>query len=461
MNYPVKISVIAILLSGLTIYFPSCKKEMEDPIKNETKGAIPPIVLTFGVSSVTQTTVSVQGSVLNDGGAEVFVRGVCWSTSENPTIADNIISEGAGIGSFISNLADLMPDTQYYVRAYATNSAGISYGKQISFKTNQFIPTSTLPTLATTDISSITASSAVSGGNIADDGGGEITHRGICWSTIPDAYIYSDDVTIIPGGSGTGSFISYLSGLNPGTTYYVRAYAVNSAGIAFGSEISFVTANAEELSQIIFNPGLTYGSVTDIDGNIYKTIQIGTQVWMAENLKTTKYNNGVPIQNVTDFAEWSGLITGAYCWYNNDAAANKAVYGALYNWFTVNTGILCPVGWHVPSDAEWITLIGSAGGKDIAGGNLKETGNSHWLVPNMGATNATGFTAVPGGTRNLFVDPDFNDWSWINMEANWWSSSQGSYNTAIYWGVFYNSNAADSQSLLFEQSGFSVRCIKD
>jgi len=215
------------------------------------------------------------------------------------------------------------------------------------------------------------------------------------------------------------------------------------------------------VGSIVIKPDLIYGPVSDIDGNTYKTVQIGTQRWMAENLKTTKYNNGMSIPNVTDFIEWSNITTGAYCWYNNDALAYKATYGALYNWFAVNTRKLCPTGWHVPSDAEWAKLTTYLGGNDIAGGKLKETGNTHWQSPNIGATNASGFTALPGGTRNLFVDPDFNDWSWISLEANWWSASESIYNSAIYWGVFYNSNKIDNQSLLFKQSGFSIRCLKD
>jgi hypothetical protein len=247
-----RISAIVILLTGLTIYFPSCKKEIENPVKTGSENKIPPTVMTFGVSSVTQTSVSVQGSVMNNGGTEAFTRGICWSTSENPTIADNSTSEGSGVGYFVVSIANLMPGTRYYVRAYAINGAGTSYGSQVSFTTTsgieisgtpgQIIKASSLPILTTTEITSITASSAVSGGNITDDGGGDITHRGISLSTLPDAYIYSDDVIIVPGGSGSGSFVSYLSGLKAGTTYYVRAFAVNSEGIALGTEISFKTA---------------------------------------------------------------------------------------------------------------------------------------------------------------------------------------------------------------------------
>jgi len=138
--------------------------------------------------------------------------------------------------------------------------------------------------------------------------------------------------------------------------------------------------------------------VKDADGNIYHTVTIGTQVWMAEDLKTTRYNDGTPIPYVTDTVEWGSLHSGAYCWANNDES-NKTVYGALYNWYTTNTGKLCPTGWHVSSNNDWETLINYCGGWEIAGGKLKEAGTAHWDAPNVGATNEFGFTALPAGGR--------------------------------------------------------------
>jgi uncharacterized protein (TIGR02145 family) len=357
--------------------------------------------------------------VTSDGGSEIIVFGVCWSTSPNPTISHNKTSYNTGIGSYTSIITGLTENTTYYVRAYATNNAGTSYGNEISFKTNLVNKGSTVPTLTTTAVSAITSTSAISGGNITDDGGGDITARGVFWNRTPDSDIYPDEVTT--DGIGTGSFVSNLSNLNPGTTYYVKAYAVNGVGIAFGPILSFTTDMEEP------NPNLTYGKVSDIDGNDYKTIQIGIQEWMAENLKTTKYNDGNSIPNVTDFIEWSDLITGVYCWYKNDASAYKATYGALYNWFTVSTGKLCPAGWHVPSDAEWTTLYGYLGGAGVAGGKLKETGTTHWISPNTGATNSSGFTALPGGTLSLFNDPDFSGWGDPGSSGIWWSASASIY----------------------------------
>ncbi len=156
-------------------------------------------------------------------------------------------------------------------------------------------------------------------------------------------------------------------------------------------------------------------TVTDIDGNVYHTVTIGTQVWLVENLKTTRYNDGTSIPLVTDSAAWSNADTSAYCWYNNDIA-NKNTYGALYNWFTVNTGKLAIAGWHIPTDAEWTTLTDYLGGESIAGGKLKETGTTHWRSPNAGATNESGFTALPGGHRD--VNGTF---SAMGDDGFWWS----------------------------------------
>ena len=179
-----------------------------------------------------------------------------------------------------------------------------------------------------------------------------------------------------------------MTSLSAGTLYYVRAYATNGAGTAYGSKISFTTSLQAS------------GTVYDNDGNTYNYITIGTQTWMAENLKTTKYRNGETIANVTVQADWEALATGAYCWYNNDAATNKATYGALYNWYAVaDSRNIAPTGWHVPTEAEWATLIENQGVALVAGAKLKETGNSHWKAYNTDATNSSGFTALPGGYR--------------------------------------------------------------
>jgi uncharacterized protein (TIGR02145 family) len=155
----------------------------------------------------------------------------------------------------------------------------------------------------------------------------------------------------------------------------------------------------EEIASINFNPSITYGSLIDQDGNNYKTVTIGTQVWMAENLKTTKYRNGDPIANVADNTEWENLTTGAYCTYDNDLKKLNA-YGHLYNWHAVSDARnIAPEGWHVATDAEWTILNNYLGGGIASGDKLKETGAIHWNYSNS-ETNESGFTALPGGFRN-------------------------------------------------------------
>ena len=211
-------------------------------------------------------------------------------------------------------------------------------------------------------------------------------------------------------------------------------------------------------SSITFNPDLTYGIMPDNDGNEYKTITIGTQTWMAENLKTTKYRNGEPIPNVTVDESWGMLTTGAYCWYGNDSKTYKTTYGALYNWYTVvDSRNIAPQGWHVPTDAEWTTLINFLGGSNVAGGKLKEKGYTHWQE-NISATNSSGFTALPGGQHG-----HYNGLFWFANLYRYgplWSSSQYNISKAWFLDMTAGINSVTRTSFPKEY-GLSVRCIKD
>ena len=206
-------------------------------------------------------------------------------------------------------------------------------------------------------------------------------------------------------------------------------------------------------------------TVSDLDGNVYDTVKIGTQVWLKENLATTKYNDGTLIPLVKDSMQWIGLTTPGYCWYRNDSATYKNPYGALYNWYTVNTGKLCPTGWHVPSNAEWHTLIlfldPSATDcycteSATAGDKLKEAGITHWGTGNT-ATNSSGFTAMPGGFRNYY-DKNFEGRTSV---AYFWSSTVGASGTTIWHRWMPNNNANIFEYLDQKIQGMSVRCLKD
>ena len=290
-----------------------------------------------------------------------------------------------------------------------------------------FEPYVTLACANTTNASAITTSAATVGGNITCDGSALVTERGICYSTSPNPTIAN--IKII-SGNGLGSFTANLTGLTSNTTYYAKAYATNNAGTSYGNEVSFTT------SSYIY-------PVYDIDGNGYDTIHIGNQIWMKENLKVIHYNNGDTIQNASGGS--FNLTTGAYLNYPNYLEH----FGKLYNWYSVNSTNLCPSGWRVPTDNEWTVLTTYLGGDAIAGGKLKETGTINWQS-NTGATNTSGFSALPGGyvTGNSITG--------IGYYGYWWTSS--STNSGLYIQLSYdviNVNRGE-----FDKSkGLSIRCI--
>ena len=395
-----------------------------------TTTAVAPALTTTAATGISSTTATSGGIISTDGGSAVTARGVCWATTQNPTTANSKTTDGTGSGTYTSSLTGLTRATTYYIRAYATNGIGTSYGGQETFTT-----LAEAPVVTTTAISAMTNSTATSGGTVTSDGGSTISAKGVCWATTSGPTTANNKTT---DGTGSGSFTSNITGLTSGTTYYLRAYAINGIITSYGSEVSF-----------------TPGTVTDIDGNVYHYIVIGTQTWMVENLKTTKYRNGDPILNVTVNASWVALATGAYCWYNNDEA-NKVTYGGLYNWFAVaDSRNLAPVGWHVPTDTEWNTLIDFLG-SGVGGGKLKEIGISHWLTPNTAATNSSGFTALPGGCRSY---PNGTSGG-VGYYGYWWSSM--AYDTSGAWLRFLTYSSADVGRIYYNKKyGFSVRCVRD
>ena len=196
-------------------------------------------------------------------------------------------------------------------------------------------------------------------------------------------------------------------------------------------------------------------TVTDIDGNVYHTIKIGTQTWTVENLKVKHYRNGDSIPNVTVDMQWEYLITGAYSIYDNDSN-NLATYGRLYNWYAVNDSRgLAPAGWHIPTKTEWETLRNFLGGDVVAGGKMKETDTIHWLGPNTGATNETGFKGLPGGLRF-----EGGGCMWIRYECYFWSSTEQNTNLGYYSCLKYNNTNLPITSY-GKNCGYSVRCIKN
>ncbi|MFH0843549.1 MAG: fibrobacter succinogenes major paralogous domain-containing protein [Bacteroidota bacterium] len=309
-----------------------------------------------------------------------------------------------------------------------------------------------VPVVVTGEISEITGSSAVCTGEVISEGSSALYTRGICWSIDPDPDI-DDDFS--NNGKGTGEYSGTLTRLDGSTEYYARAYATNDDGTGYGEQVVFRTAPRN----IVFNPSLTYGIVTDQEGNSYRTIQIGQQTWMAENLRSTHYSDGGEIPHVKDIIAWTGLTTGCYCYYDNDTL-NRSSYGALYNWFAVDDprGI-CPAGWHIPSDEEFTLLEEYLGGSTYAGMKMKEISQVHWASPNIGATNESGFTALPGGSRYWSFKYDFFHMGYF---AVFWTSTEFISDVQSAWFRYLAMDEVRiEKSTWWKITGFSVRCVKD
>jgi len=243
------------------------------------------------------------------------------------------------------------------------------------------------------------------------------------------------------------------------TSKSLKEIALNQPQILDSSK---VLANSISTSQVSYNEILDSAIIYEIeyftdnrDNQQYKTVKIGNQVWMAENLRAIRLNDGTSIPVISEKNIWSTLKTSACCWYDNSESIYNSIYGVLYNWHTVATGKLCPKDWHVPSDSEWTTLVNYLGGLELGGGILKEMGELHWKSPNIDATNKFNFTALPGGARfrNGYFD-------FAGFLGSWWCSTEQSNDFAFYRAVYYNYGVLNKD---FENknAGFSVRCIKD
>ena len=375
------------------------------------------IVTTSQITYISTSNANGGGSIFNGGKTSVSSRGICWSTESMPTINDPKTTDGIGDGNFMSILSELSPATTYHVRAYASNSHGVSYGNEVTFTTLG----SDLPILETTTISNISSTAFTSGGNISFEGIGSISLRGVCWS------VNNPPTTSNPktnDGAGMGAFTSEVSGLDPNYSYYVRAYATNDAGTAYGN-LLYLKAYQN--------------SVSDVDGNLYQTVAIGTQVWTVENLKVTKYQNGEAIENIKDDALWNHTEAGAYCEYDNNPEGVDT-YGRLYNWYAASDiRNIAPQGWHVATYADYQILVAYLGGK--------------WKADEAMKNNA--FKALSGGKRNrdgLFQEQGVNPYFWTSTE----------YHEGSKWARFLvlDGGVLDINNLS-KNYGFAVRCVRD
>jgi uncharacterized protein (TIGR02145 family) len=441
---------------------------------------------------VSEKTVSIKISILQGSvsGTSVYsethkiqtnINGLVSLTIGGGTNATGKISDiNWGIGSFFLKTETDPTGGSNYIITGTTQLVSVPYALHSNTSNNLNTPkpglpgqiltvdkdgkpiwVSTLPTLSTNNSSNITSNSATSGGNVISDGGSPVTARGIVWSTFPNPTVSLS--TITNNGSGLGIFSSTISGLILNTTYYVRAYATNNVGTGYGNEISFTTKADSTSVMGIPCPGTP--TVKDIDGNTYNTVQIGTQCWTKENLKVTKYNDGTTIPLDTSGGTsgngigqtWGSRSNGARTIYANDNT-NLTTYGYLYNWFAVaDIKRLCPNGWHVPSDAELTTLTTYLGGESVAGGKIKTTGTTYW---SSGATNESGFSALPGGYRH-----GIGSFSIVRLDAVFWSATEYD-NIAFAWLRILNANNSSvvRNYDIFSSSkstGASVRCLRD
>jgi uncharacterized protein (TIGR02145 family) len=698
-----KIIIIVFLSASFIAIMQYCKKPSA------------PTITTSAVSEITQTTALSGGNITNNGGDDVTARGICWSTTSNPSITSSKTSNGTGNGSFTSNITGLTANTTYLVRAYATNSEGTAYGVELTFTTIAVASTVPgAPTISTATAGNAQASIAFTAP--ASDGGSAITgytatsnpggltgvgtaspitvtgltngtaytftvtatnangigpastaSNSVTTSTVPDAptigtatagntqatiaftapvnnggsAITGYKVTSNPGGftaTGTASPIT-VTGLNNGTPYTFTATATNTNGTSLASSasnsvtpsavpgapiigtatkgnaqatvtftapgsnggsaitgytvtsgpggftasgaaspitvtgltngtaytftvtatnvngtgpasvvsnsvtpstvpgapiIGTATAGVAQATVTFTEPvsdggsaitgytatsspggltgigtaspitvtGLTNGTaytftviatnangislassasnsvtpstvVSDIDGNVYNTVVLGAQVWMKENLKTTKYNDGTSIPNVTVNATWDALTTPAYCWYNNDVSY-KNNFGALYNWYAVNTSNLCPTGWHVPVNNDWTimtnyliangynydgTTTGNKIAKSVAAASTWNAFSGVGAVGNTdytGKINASGFTALSSGGR--YFSGGFSD---MGNYTTWWCSTDYSTTMAYRLILGYSYAAFNSPQSYYKQFGFSVRCVRN
>ncbi len=391
-----------------------------------------PASVSSSATSISGTSATLNGSVnANDLPTTVsFEYGL--TTSYGSTIDASPASVTGNTSTNVTgSLTGLTHGTLYHFRIKAVNSAGTSYGNDLTFSTTK------PPVSVSSPAKSVSCATATLYGSVnANDLTTAVSFEyGLTTS-------YGSTINASPAsisGNASTSVTASVTGLTQGSLYHFRIKAVSSAGTSFGDDLTFNTTLP----------------LTDVEGNIYNVVVIGTQIWMAENLKTIHYNDGTAIPLITDVLDWSTATTPSYSWYNHDPSTFKNTYGALYNWYVINSGKLCPSGWHVPTNTEWTSLSDYLGGESIAGKKLKEPGSLHWISPTTQETNESGFTALPGGSR--WGSGVFGH---MGIYGSWWSSTQTSSSDAWKRSMQDESNSLNTSSQI-KQLGFSVRCIKD
>lgn len=405
----------------------------------------------LNITDITATTAVVSGSIVENISDSVISRGFCWSTRTNPSIEDSVLVSGKRAGDLSAKILNLTPNTVYFVRAFATDNSGTVYGDVVGFITKK------LPVVETSFVLDITHNSALVGGDIISDGGEVVITKGVCWSNSHYPTVENNKMNV---GIGIGKFSHDISGLTHNTTYYARAYATTVAGTTYGNEVEFKTLKV----------------IVDVDGNIYHSVTIGTQTWMIENLKTTRYRNGELIGTTATLNQNIAYeVAPKYQWAYIGDNTKVEKYGRLYTWYAANDPRqIAPEGWHVPSDAEWTVLEnyliqngynydGSTSGNKCAKALASENGwNYSGGIGVVGNTdysakrNVTGFSALPAGVR----DADPTVFGSFGNYGIWWTSTEYSSTKAWDRGIDYSLYSVGRLNVN-KSNGYSIRCIKD
>jgi uncharacterized protein (TIGR02145 family) len=417
------------------------------------KGPALPLVSTEEAIDITETAAKLCGTIPSDGGAPVLSRGICWNTIGMPALSDNNATNGTGTGAYNCPVIGLKAGTIYFTRAFATNSAGTTYGAQKQFKTTG---KAALATVLTVKVGDILGTSASANGNITALGGDSVSIRGVCWNTKKKPTIAN---SVVIDRSGKLNFVCYAAGLTPLTTYYLRAFATNSSGTAYGEEQQFTTGAA------------TVDGSFDYKGRTYTYTTIGTQTWMSENLawlptvsSFTVGSNDKPFYYVYGY-EGSNVDSAK-------ATENYKKYGVLYNWKAATTA--CPTGWHLPGQEEmniftdYLTNYGygrGGYGNRIAKSLASTTGWERSIYPGTvgnepGTNNQSGFNAIPGGQcYSLPVGVSTN----IGKGSIFWSATENLRDPVYGFSLvlFYSRDIATPYPNADKKNGFSVRCLKD
>ena len=416
-----------------------------DPIIEEPP--LPPVVKTkasvktISAEEITTSSAVLSGKITNTGNCPIIARGFCWSDKEAPWFDSTRyhVSFVEGSDSCFSDTLPLLPGTKYRIKAFVKNEIDVSYGNMIIITTLGSEPEfSIAPTVECTD-SSATFHFAVD--------------NNLLETSVVFRYGLTEEYgqTVIEEVINSPQEYSFTLSLNYGTRYYYQIEIKNSL------RKKTISRNFQTLTP----------DCVDIDGNVYKSVKIGNQIWITRNFDATRYNDGTEIPYVASDEDWLRAgeeKMGARCFYNNDPEL-RTIYGTLYNWYTIDTGKLAPEGWHVPTNAEWDTLGLALCYLDkenqVSGYVFREAGTAQWKEPNLGATNASGFTALPGGGRGISIANDILEFIDLPTDGVWWSADElnSKFTRILHTG--YDIPYLLNQYSFEKFYGVSIRLVKD